>query len=293
MIGVEIIVAGIFGALFGSFACAQVWRLRARQLLDDMRQGEKVDKKEVARLSRLVRPVAHDRSECLSCHHPLAWYDLIPIVSWLTLRGRCRYCGKKIGVTEVLCEIGLALTFMISFIFWPYTLGTPPQIALFTVWLVACIVMCILFVYDAKWSLLPFRINLLLIGIAAVFYGLLLANGFTTSLWSLVGAVALLGGLYLLFSAFGWSGMGDGILGIALALFVGRWGVAFLVLFIANLLGCAMLIPLQLKKKLHRNVKIPFGPFLIAATLIGTLWGNQLILYIFGSTSAFILALMV
>ncbi len=288
-----ILVLGVFGALFGSFACAQVWRLRARQLVDDLRDGEKIDRKEMIRLKGLIRPVSQDRSECLSCHHQLAWYDLIPIVSWVRLRGRCRYCHAKIGATEVLCEIGLALTFLVSFMVWPYALETPMQIALFVVWLIACVVMTILFVYDAKWSLLPFRLNVLLIGIAMVFYGLLFANGYATSLWSLTGALVLLGGLYLLFSLFGWSGMGDGILGVALALFVGRWGVAFLVLFMANLLGCIMLVPLQAKKRLHRNVKIPFGPFLILATVIGVLWGGQLILHIFGPTSAFILALMV
>lgn len=293
MIGIGIIAMGIFGALFGSFACAQVWRLRARQLAADLREGETVDKKEMNRLARLVRPVARDRSECLSCHHSLAWYDLIPIVSWLTLRGRCRYCEARIGVSEILCEVGLGLAFMVSFVAWPYALSTPLQLTLFAIWLIACVVMCILFMYDARWSLLPFRINLLLIGIAMAFYGLLFANGFVSSFWSLIGAITLLGGLYLLFSVFGWSGMGDGILGVALALFVGRWGIAFLVLFIANLLGCMMLIPLQLKRKLHRSVKIPFGPFLILATMIGVLWGNELVLYIFGPTSAFILALMV
>ena len=293
MNGILIAALGAFGALFGSFACAQVWRLRARQLVDDKREGEKVDKKEAARLGRLIRPVSHDRSECLSCHRPLAWYDLVPIVSWLSLRGHCRYCRAKIGYAEVLCEVGLALVFVLSYVAWPHTLGTPLQWALFAVWLMACVVMCILFVYDAKWSLLPFRINILLICLAAVFYGLLFANGFVTSLWSLAGALVLLGGLYLLFSVFGWSGMGDGILGIALALLVGRWGVAFLVLFIANLLGCIMLIPLQAQKKLRRNVKIPFGPFLILATIIGILWGGQLIIAIFGTSSAFIMALMV
>lgn len=291
---VLIVTLALMGALLGSFAVAQVWRLRAAQLVQDEKDGEPVNKAELRNLRRLLRPAHTDRSECLSCHHQLAWYDLVPIVSWLSLGGKCRYCRAPIGYTEVVAEVGLAAVFALSYIAWPYPLVTPGQVAAFVVWLVACVAMTILFVYDAKWSLLPFGLNMLLIALGVAYAVLQYAvGGVPFDLVSLAGAITLLGGIYLLFSVFGWVGMGDGILGIGLALFVGSWQLAFLALFVANLLGCLMIIPLYLNKKLHRKLKIPFGPFLIAGAVIAVLAGNWLIATLFTITNSVLFTLMV
>jgi len=280
-----IVVLGVLGALLGSFACAQVWRLRARQLVEDEREGEAVDKAELRRLKRLIRPTLTDRSECLHCHHTLAWYDLLPIVSWLTLRGRCRYCHTFIGWSELLAEAGLALTFIVSYLVWPYPLTIPLGVLVFTLWLIACTMMAILLIYDAKWSLLPFAINIGLIVVAVVFRGVVTLAGSPLEIWSLIGGVALLGGLYLVFSLVGWVGMGDGILGVGLALLLGKWQYAFLALFIANLLGCFMLIPLYFRRQLHHQARIPFGPFMIVGAIIAMFFGGWILSLIFGPTS--------
>lgn len=280
-----IVVLGVLGALFGSFACAQVWRLRARQLVEDKRDGEPVDKKELMQLQGLIRPVSHDRSECLHCHHTLAWYDLIPVVSWLSTRGKCRYCRRFIGWAEIASEVGLAMTFIVSYLVWPHALTSVGQVITFAVWLTACVVMTILLIYDAKWSLLPFALNVGLIVVGVLFRVLSTMNGEMIGI-SLLGAIMLLGGLYLLFSLFGWVGMGDGILGVGLALLLGSWQLAFLTLFVANLLGCLMLVPLYLRKQLHRQARIPFGPFLIMAAVISMLVGDSMIAYLFGASSA-------
>lgn len=279
-----IVIIGLLGAFLGSFSVAQVWRLRAHQLIDDEHEGEKIDKAELKQLKGLIRPVMRDRSECLHCHHQLAWYDLIPIVSWLSLIGKCRYCHKPIGYTEIVAEVSLAVVFIASYIMWPLPLGSVVQVTGLALWLIACTTMTILFVYDAKWSLLPFAINILLIGIAGVYVIIEVVSGVHVDPWSLLGAVVLLGGLYLLFSLFGWVGMGDGILGIGLALLLGRWQYAFLALFIANLLGCFMLIPLYARRDLHRHARIPFGPFMILGTIIVMLFGGWLLDQIFGTT---------
>lgn len=280
-----IVTLGVLGALLGSFAAAQVWRLRARQLIEDERDGEPVDKRELQRLRVLQRPVHQDRSECLHCHHTLAWYDLLPVISWLSLRGKCRYCGKRIGTMELAAEVGLAVVFVLSYLAWPYALHSALQVAAFIVWLAACTLGAILLMYDAKWSLLPFGINCTLIAVAAGFVALQIAASMPVDGVSMIGAVALLGGLYLLFSLLGWVGMGDGILGVGLGLLLGDWQLAFLTLFLANLLGCLMLIPLYVRKKLHRKVKIPFGPFLIVAAFISFLYGKAIILAVFGTSS--------
>lgn len=287
-----IVILAVMGALLGSFAVAQVWRLRARQLVIDKRDGEAVDAVELRQLKGLLRPVKGDRSECLSCHHRLAWYDLVPVISWLSLGGKCRYCKKPIGVTELLAEAGLALVFAISYIAWPYPFTGILQLVPFVLWLVACVLLTILLVYDAKWSLLPFAINIGLIVIGVLYVAMLVLSGVAIDWPSLGGGVVLLGGLYLLFSLLGWVGMGDGILGIGLALFLVDWQLAFLTLFLANLLGCFMLIPLYFRKRLHRQARIPFGPFLIVAAVVSLLAGKWLISYLFGTSGLLVNLLM-
>ena len=92
-----LVIVAALGAVMGSFIGAQVWRVRARQLVEDKQAGEPVDTLELRRLKPLLMPLKDDRSRCLSCGHELRWYDLLPVVSWLVTRGRCRYCRAPIG----------------------------------------------------------------------------------------------------------------------------------------------------------------------------------------------------
>lgn len=269
----------LIGATLGSFVGAQVWRIRAKQLIEDEAAGESINHSELRRLKPLLKPVAADRSECIHCHHTLAWYDLLPIVSWLTLGGKCRYCKRPIGKMEILLEIGLAAIFAVSYIAWPYPFTNMVAIVPFAVWLLACVLMALLFAYDARWSLLPFGVNIALIGVGVVFISVSFALGLYADvpLWSPLLALGIIGGLYFIFSVAGWSGLGDSILGVGLALLLGRWELAFLAVFLANLLGSIMLIPLALTKRLHRKQHIPFGPFLIVGAIVSFLWGWQLV----------------
>lgn len=293
------VLIGLIGAFLGSFACAQVWRIRAQQLVNDkkrVQEGktdvEAPDPKELKHLSRLVRPMIGDRSECLSCNHRLAWYDLVPVISWLSLRGRCRYCRAPIGRMELIAELSLGLVFAISYWFWPLPLETVAGVGALGLWLISCTVMLMLALYDAKWFLLPFGINILLIVLAVGFRILLTAQGMTDP-WSLIAAVGILAGLYALFGLFNLVGYGDSIMGIALALFLGRWELAFLTLFLANLLGCLWLVPLAMRRKLHRRMRIPFGPFLIIAAIISMLWGHMIIEWFFTVSGYLFIPLMV
>ena len=291
---VMVVVLAWLGAMFGSFAGAQVWRLRAKQLIEDEQAGEKVHKQEVTRLRRLIRPVMQDRSECLHCHHTLAWYDLLPIVSWVTLRGRCRYCSHQIGWMEPLVEIGVATVFVVSYLAWPQSLESPLSLAAFAMWLIACVLMAILFAYDARWYLLPFSVNLILIGVSLVFFILYTLSGGNADVpvWSTLFALTIIAGLYYVFSVMGWSGLGDSILGVSLALMLAKWELAFLAVFVANLLGCFLLVPLALRGKLHRQLHIPFGPFLILGTAVALLWGPELISFGTQLSDLFITKLM-
>ena len=92
----------IFGLCFGSFAGASVWRLRARQLMQDKAIGDDVDTSEYKKLKKLTKQsLINDRSQCLNCNYILKWYDLIPVISWLSLAGKCRKCHKSIGYFEL------------------------------------------------------------------------------------------------------------------------------------------------------------------------------------------------
>lgn len=268
--------AAILGAVMGSFAGAQVWRLRARQLVEDKASGEKVDTAELKRLKPLIAPVRQDRSRCLQCKHGLAWHDLLPVVSWLWLGGKCRYCRKAIGWSEFFTETGVAVVFALLVALWSdWSVIGWVQLGL---WLIAAVLMAILFAYDARWFLLPDRIMWPLVAVAAVNAGLEVAQAHdpVTVLWSLLGAVLILSGVYLMLyvmSRGAWIGFGDVKLGLALALLLGQWPLAFIALFAANLIGTVLVVPAMATGKLSRHAKVPFGPLLIIGALIAWWWG--------------------
>lgn len=280
-----IIILGlaVLGLLLGSFAGATVWRLRARQLVEDKRDGEAVDSKELKRLTRLSgKSVRSDRSVCLHCGHQLAWYDLLPLISWLLLAGKCRYCGKFIGWFEPLIELGTAVFFVVSYIFWPHELAAVSDIALLGLWLAAGLGLIILLSYDAKWFLLPNRVMFPVIGIAATSAIIHIATSSSPleTLLSTMWACVILSGLYFalyILSKGEWIGFGDIKLGLALALLLADWRLALLALFMANLIGTMVALPALLSRKIGRNSRIPFGPLLVLGWLIAGLWGNAII----------------
>lgn len=264
----------VLGAALGSFAGAQVWRLRSRQLQDDKKHGEKVDAKELSRLKKLTKnSLLRDRSQCLHCSYTLKWYDLIPIVSWLSLKGKCRSCNKNIGYFELLIELGLAAFFALSFIFWPLPLETSLEITHFLLWLVAGVIMAIAFAYDAKWFLLPdiTSIALAIVGAGIVTVSAIQTQDVGTTLVSAFWSVVILSGLYLFLHTVSkgrWVGFGDVKLGFGLALILIDWQLALMALFLANLIGTLMVLPLLVSRKLERSAHVPFGPLLILGAVL-------------------------
>jgi leader peptidase (prepilin peptidase)/N-methyltransferase len=266
----SIILIGLvlFGLVLGSFSGATVWRLRARQLVADKKNGDPFDHVEYKKLKNLAgEKISKDRSRCLQCGYELRWYDLIPLVSWLVLRGKCRNCRVSIGRMEPLVEIGTALFFALSFLLWPVALDG-----------VAGVGLAIMFVYDSKWYLLPDKINFAVIGIGLVSAVLVVleSSDQLAAAMSVLGSVAILSGIYfaLYFISKGrWIGFGDIKLGLGLGLLLADWQLAFLALFAANFIGSLVVIPLMASGKLKRNAHVPFGPFLIIGAVIAKLVG--------------------
>lgn len=276
MIWLVLIVVGL---CLGSFVNALVWRLHAQAATREAAEGRALTKAERAKLRTLS--VNHGRSRCLSCGHELAARDLVPVVSWLWLRGRCRYCKARIPDTP-LAELTVPLSFVISYIWWPWLLSGL-AIVPFIIWLAALVAFVALMLYDLKWYLLPNRIVFPLIGLAVAYRVLLAAQSgagwLPVLLGGLWGVIVLAGLFYALFvvSNERWIGGGDVKLAIALGLFSGGPLAACLLLFVASLAGTLAAVPMVLRNRSMRAAKVPFGPFLLLATVVTVLWGDHIL----------------
>ncbi len=292
----------ILGACLGSFLCCQARRLHLRELATSGKVGNRSPRKPHSRasssrksqLNSPHRPTAADlgpRSVCLSCGAQLKWYDNLPLLSWLFLRGRCRHCHAKIGLLEPLSELGLALAFLLLGVAFTspnllpaaFVLPTTPSPtflpwALFLLSLVFACLLGFLAIYDGAYGELPTSL-LTISTICAIIIATLkawasfLVSGWTPALiLEPLASVAILGGTYLalyLISKGKWVGDGDWLLGLALGLALGHPWLALLTLGLANLLACLITLPLLFtssRKSGARNVHL--GPFLVTAFLL-------------------------
>jgi prepilin signal peptidase PulO-like enzyme (type II secretory pathway) len=275
----------LLGLCLGSFAGASVWRLRARQLEQDKDSGEAIDNDEYKKLHKLTKQtLLNDHSRCLSCSYKLKWYDMMPVLSWVLLGGRCRKCRNFIGWTELLVELSVAGFFVLSYALWPAEMNNGLMVLRFILWLMAGVDLAILFIYDKRWFLLPDMVSLFIIvlGVANSIIVLLSANDKFGVLGGIAGSVLILSGLYYLLFVISkgkWIGFGDIKLGLGLALLLADWKLAFVALFAANLVGCLLVVPSLITKKLKRDSHVPFGPLLIIGAIIAMFFGNFLINY--------------
>jgi prepilin signal peptidase PulO-like enzyme (type II secretory pathway) len=256
----------VVGLCMGSFVNALVWRMHEQS-------RKKQPSKELS--------ILKGRSMCPHCRHELAVKDLIPVLSWLALRGRCRYCGKPIARQYPLVELSAAALFVLSYIWWPVAFSGP-QTALFVLWLLLLTGFVALIVYDLRWMLLPDRM-LAPLGVLAALWAVITiasADKPLIAFLNTVGAVIVGGGVfYALFqvSKGKWIGGGDVKLGWLLGLIAGTPARSGLFIFLGALLGSLVSVPLLLTKRAGRNTVIPFGPFLILAIIIVQLFGHDVL----------------
>ncbi len=261
------VILFLLGLCFGSFVNAFVWRLHEKQRAKSKEQ-------------RASLSITKGRSMCVHCRHVLGWHDLIPVISWLMLGGKCRYCKKPISKQYPIIELITAVLFVASYIFWPLAF-TNYQTIQFILWLGVLVSFMALIVYDIKWMILPDKLVL----ITTIGAGLLAfiriterldSQSFLNPFW---GVVCIAGLFYVLFqiSKGKWIGGGDVKLGVSLGLLVGGPSNALLTVFLASVLGSLAGLPMLLKNRKALHARIPFGPFLIMATIIVFLFGTSIV----------------
>ena len=282
-----IVVLVLAGLVLGSFVNALVWRFHA--------QSEKAGGQHKT-LSHEQLSMLKGRSMCSNCHHELAPKDLVPLLSWLYLRGKCRYCKKPIQDSPFI-ELSLPILFAVSYLAWPVALHGVGLYD-FVFWLIFLTGFVALAAYDFRWYLLPDRIVFPLIGLAATqFIGREVVFGFSWhDLLSVVWGVLIASGIfYVLFqvSKGTWIGGGDVKLGILLGILVGGPTHALLLLFLASLLGTVIALPLMATGRAHMTSKLPFGPYLLAATVLVVLFGDSFIRWYYSWIDALVNTLMV
>lgn len=259
------------------------------------------------------RSMVEKHSVCPHCGHELRPRDLVPIFSFLLLRGRCRYCGQKIGLDYLLIELATASIFTLAvyqiinnlFLIVVLQNGSPifDPWALFSVLviLIAATLFAALFIFDLKWGYLPDvwtlggSICIAIATIAAVVLhkpllwqsglgagfgqGATLGNLASTLLSGVVAALfflAIVEGSKRLLHKEG-MGLGDVKLALFMGLFLGFPGI-IVALYLAFILGAVLSLLLLAAKQKSFGQAIPFGPFLVAGTMLAW-WLSPQIVY--------------
>ena len=223
----------------------------------------------------IVKPA----SRCPSCSTPIRWYDNIPLISFIILRGKCRRCGCSISWQYPAVELLTAILFVVLM----QEFSNPIALVIYLVFVCALIVVTFI---DLKHYIIPNEISIpgVFIGLALSLVPARLTGGQMASssfIDSLIGCIVGGGILYLtaLFSlaVFKKEGMGGGdikLLGMVGA-FLG-WKLAIMTIVLGSMLGAVVGVTLILLRLKLRTDYIPFGPYLALAAVLSLLYGEQL-----------------
>jgi leader peptidase (prepilin peptidase)/N-methyltransferase len=223
------------------------------------------------------RSLVHPRSACPGCGTTIAWYDNIPILSFLALRGRCRACAITIPWRYPMVESLTAALFLAAYLAFGPTLD-----AVVAAVLLAALVA--ITAIDLQCQIIPDVISLpgILAGCLAN-----VATGRVPWVDSLLG-ILVGGGLFMVIILASGGGMGGGDmkLGAMLGAFLG-WKVLLVAVFVAVILGGTLALALIASGKRGRKDPIPFGPFLAAGGAAGLFYGERVVRWYLGSFSGF------
>ena len=269
--------AGVLGLLIGSFLNVVIYRLpkiMERQWADECAElvGTPL---EPAEKFNLRAP----RSRCSSCSHVLRWYENIPVLSYVFLKGKCSACGTPYGLRYPLIELATGALFAFCAWRWGMTLTA-------LVWCGFSAGLLALAAIDWDTTLLPDDITLPLLwaGLIAAALQWNPAVGLSTALWGAVGGYLSLWLVYWAFKqATGKEGMGYGDFKLfaALGAWFG-WPALVPIILMASVIGAVVGIAMKFSSGLREGGYIPFGPFLAGAGFTAMVFGPQSILQFVG-----------
>lgn len=216
------------------------------------------------------------KSYCPQCKHFLGIKDLIPLLSFIFQKGRCRYCQRKISWQYPLVEFLTGFLFCLFFV--KYFFFEKELVSFFVFFIRDLVFICfliIIFVYDLKYLLVSDKVVFFGIGLA-LFSSLVFKEPFF--LEALLASLCL-GGFFFFqyfFSKGKWLGPGDIGIGILIGFILGL-SKMILAVFLAYIFGAVVGLFLVFKKKKSWKGEVAFGSFLCGATIIAMLFGDQII----------------
>lgn len=217
----------------------------------------------ILRLPREGASIAFPASHCPGCLAPIAWYDNIPVLSFLLLRARCRHCAMRISWQYPLVETAMAL--LAVALFRQFGLSWP-----FPIYFVFCAALLAVFVIDLHHQIIPDVISLpgIVLGFAASFLNPLV-NWQSAAIGILAGGgvLYLIAATYYLCTKREGMGGGDIKLLAMIGAFLG-WQALPFVVFASSVLGSLAGIGAMLRQKKGGKTVIPYGPFLAVAAVL-------------------------
>ena len=227
------------------------------------------------------------RSACMSCMNKLSWYELIPLFSFLGLRGRCRNCKTKISIQYPLVEFITGLIFASLFLkFQGIFLASTLLFSIFYAYYAFMFsILIVIAVYDLRHKIIPDMLSFIFGTLAFVGIFFFYSNGFY---WHLPSVLSLLSGIIVAFpfaffwlvSGGRWMGLGDAKLALGIGWLLGI-ALAFSGLVIAFWIGAVVGLGLIIFSKMYgwdykMKSEIPFAPFLVLGTILTFLSGISL-----------------
>ena len=256
MLSGGVIAAFIFGLIYGSFLNVVILRW------DDWAS------------------IITGRSQCPHCKQNLRWYDLLPVLSFVTLAGRCRYCQKPISWQYPVVELGTALLVALGYqtVFSAGLADATVAVIAFLAYLVVIGLLVSIFFHDLYEMLVPDVMGYVLL-IVGVVFGVIYYGWLNTLYGVLVGVLPI--ALLVYPSGGRWMGEGDVKIAAGLGAFVG-WPVTVVFLLLSFFLGGLYGVVGLTVGKVKMKTAVPFAPFLIAGGLLAFFYGQQIISWYFG-----------
>jgi prepilin signal peptidase PulO-like enzyme (type II secretory pathway) len=219
------------------------------------------------------------RSECESCHHILAWYDLVPFFSFLILGARCRYCKTKLSFFYPFSEVVTGLSFSLTWLYSPVNITHSDTTIIISKIVALGIVSCLLVILfaDIKYQIIPDPIQLVLLLFS---FAWIIVNGAHINIFieHLVGGFVVMIPLLLIFIFTRGRGMGFG--DVKLAFTIGfLLGIlnGLLALYIAFISGAIVGVVMIAGRMKKLKSKIAFGPFLVFGIVVMFFYGEKLV----------------